>query len=149
MLFRSHGELEKGEAIAAAIRGRYDGDKRNPWNEIECGSNYARSMAAYAMLQAYSGFCYDMTRGMIGFFPKTKGDFRCFWSLGRAWGMFERIGNAFYIKLLHGSLALKSMRVPCSAASLNGTPVAGRVIGDEWTADSPVNVVANDIIVLK
>jgi hypothetical protein len=38
------GETEKGERIVRAIRDRYDGFKRNPWNEIECGSNYARGV---------------------------------------------------------------------------------------------------------
>lgn len=144
-----HGELEKGEAIAAAIRERYDGDKRNPWNEIECGSNYARSMAAFAMLQAYSGFRYDMTRGMIGFSPKINGDFRCFWSLGNAWGMFERVGNVSEIRLLHGSLLLKSIWTPCTAANLNGISLAGHANGDEWFAESPITLVANDVITLQ
>ncbi len=54
-----------GEAldIVHSIRQRYDGVKRNPWNEIECGSNYARSMASYALLPAISGFRFDSTRG--------------------------------------------------------------------------------------
>ncbi len=96
------GELDDAERTARAIRGRYDGEKRNPWNEIECGSNYARSMAAYAMLQAYSGFRYDMTRKVIGFAPVVSGDFRCFWSLGKIWGEMVREGGASAVKILHG-----------------------------------------------
>ncbi|MBR2428065.1 MAG: hypothetical protein IKB16_15135, partial [Lentisphaeria bacterium] len=39
--FASHllllGEYGKAAEIASAIRDRYDGSKRNPWNEFECG----------------------------------------------------------------------------------------------------------------
>lgn len=38
------GRLEEGFAMIAAVRRRYDGVRRNPFNEMECGSNYARSM---------------------------------------------------------------------------------------------------------
>jgi len=61
--------VAEGLEIVAAIRDRYDGEKRNPWNEFECGSNYARSMANYALLLAMSGFEYNMAEGRIGFDP--------------------------------------------------------------------------------
>lgn len=32
------GMVEEGMAAIQAIRDRYDGEKRNPWNEIECGA---------------------------------------------------------------------------------------------------------------
>jgi len=50
------GMVEQAFEIVKAVRERYDSVKRNPWNEIECGSNYARSMSSYALLVALSGF---------------------------------------------------------------------------------------------
>ena len=47
-MLMSYGMLEEGVKVTAGVRDRYDGAKRNPWNEIECGSNYARSMASWA-----------------------------------------------------------------------------------------------------
>jgi len=64
------GLMDEGLAIVKAVRERYDGERRNPWNEFECGSNYARSMASYSLLLALSGFEYDMRKGHIGFSPK-------------------------------------------------------------------------------
>ena len=46
----------EGVTVVKAVRDRHDGIRRNPWNEFECGSNYARSMASYALLNAFSGF---------------------------------------------------------------------------------------------
>ena len=46
-LLVSEGYLDEGIAVVRAIRDRYDGAKRNPWNEIECGNNYARAMASF------------------------------------------------------------------------------------------------------
>ena len=56
------GEIETGLRVFRAVRDRYRGDNRNPWNEMECGSNYVRSMASYAGLLALSGFGFDLDR---------------------------------------------------------------------------------------
>ena len=119
------GLAKEAEKVAAAIRARYDGAKRNPWNEIECGSNYARAMAAYGMLQAFSGFHYDMTRGEIGFAPRLPGAFSCFWSLGRAWGVYSRTASGRErIEVLFGSLTLRRLAVAGCGPRHNGRAVA-------------------------
>ena len=53
------GEIEKGLDIVKEVRLRYDGYKRNPFNEYECGHWYARAMASYGMLQGLTGVRYD------------------------------------------------------------------------------------------
>ncbi len=108
------GYTDKGLEIIKSIRDRYDGEKRNPWNEFECGNNYARSMASYALLTTFSGFQYNMVHKMIGFDPiKIKdGKFKCFWSLDSGWGEF--IINADKIKLIvmKGKLELQELKFP-------------------------------------
>lgn len=103
------GLIEEGLSIVKAIRDRYDGEKRNPWNEFECGSNYARSMASYSLLLALSGFEYDMTKGHIGFSPKINGEnFYCFWSLNTGWGSFEIHENKVQFTVKSGHISLNS-----------------------------------------
>ena len=83
----SEGMTDEGVEIVKAIRDRYDGRKRNPWNEIECGSNYARSMASYSLIPIFSGFRFDMPHRRIGFDPIINmKNFRCIWSLDSCWG---------------------------------------------------------------
>ncbi len=53
------GCTEEAKAIIAASRARYDGVKRNPFDEYECGHWYARALASYAYLQASTGVRYD------------------------------------------------------------------------------------------
>ena len=106
-------------AAIAAIRDRYDGRKRNPWNEIECGSNYARSMAAYSLLNTFAGFEFDMVRGMIGFNPlqPKDGAFRCFWSLDCGWGTFAMQPGQATLQVLYGALPLSCLRLPFLAGA--------------------------------
>ena len=68
-LLISEGMVEEGISVVKAIRDRYRGFNRNPWNEIECGSNYARSMASFALMPIFSGFQFAMQDRMLGFHP--------------------------------------------------------------------------------
>ncbi len=127
------GRLEEGFTMIAAVRRRYDGIRRNPFNEMECGSNYARSMASFAALAALSGFRYDMTRGMIGFAPKTEGDFSTLWSLDAAWGTYQIAQGRACLTVLSGCLPLRALNLPGfkpEALLLQGKPVSWTLQGD-------------------
>ena len=88
----ARGLVEEGLVIVRAARARHDGSRRNPWNEIECGSYYARSLSSYALLNAYIGLSFDQRAGEIGFRPVRSGDGCYFWSAGRGWGEIEFSG---------------------------------------------------------
>lgn len=107
-LMIAQNRIAEGEAIVKAIRDRYDGEKRNPWNEIECGSNYARSMASYALMPIYSGFTFDMTEKYIGFSPVVPGDGQYVWSVGCTWGTVEWRGNRRILSVLGEPLPLSA-----------------------------------------
>lgn len=79
------GDIENGLRCIQAIRDRYDGRKRNPFDEAECGHHYARAMVAWAAVLALSGFQYSAVDQTIGF-AAPKEDCRHFWSTGYAWG---------------------------------------------------------------
>lgn len=112
-LLMSEGYISEGLTVAKAVRDRYNGSNRNPWNEIECGSNYARSMASFAMLPILSGFMFDLPGGMIGFDPKVNKDsFRCIWSLGTGWGNVIIDSSKTSVNINSGSLKLKSLKLP-------------------------------------
>lgn len=99
------GLVAEGYEIVESVRNRYDGFKRNPWNEIECGSNYARSMASYSLLLAVSGFTFDMVKRVVGFNPILQnGSFECFWCVHSAWGTFVCKNNKVRISVEYGEL---------------------------------------------
>ena len=53
------GCVEEGLDIVRDCRRRYDGVRRNPFNEYECGHWYARAMSSYGLLQGLTGVRYD------------------------------------------------------------------------------------------
>ncbi|MDO4743005.1 MAG: GH116 family glycosyl hydrolase [bacterium] len=110
-LLISEGFIAEGLDVVRAIRDRYDGEKRNPWNEIECGNNYARPMASFALLPIFSGFEFNMPKKHMGFSPVLSGDFKCMWNLGCAWGDFIVTENKYRITIADGNLDLKSIAI--------------------------------------
>lgn len=85
------GYIDEALTIVKALRERHDGYKRNPWNEVECGHHYARSMASWGLLVALSGFKYDLTENKIDFAPVINQDeFSTFWSTGKEWGIYRQ-----------------------------------------------------------
>jgi uncharacterized protein (DUF608 family) len=94
---------EEGLAVVRAVRERHDGEKRNPWNEFECGNHYARAMASWAVYESLCGVTVDLTgrTGDVngeGFavdpaVDPPEGEFRCFWVTGDAWGTYAEDGD--------------------------------------------------------
>ncbi len=126
------GLEEYGLECIRAIRSRYDGEKRNPWNEYECGSNYARSMASYALLLTYSGFRYDMGQKMIGFAPIHPKNFRCFWSLDSGWGKVEYQEKQVRIDIRYGQLNLQRLEIRSAGAVPSELEIDGAKISFEY-----------------
>jgi len=81
------GLVDEGLSVVRAVRLRYDGRVRNPWNEYECGSYYGRALAAYALLQSLSGVSYSKVTRTLEITPRTKGlSGRFFFSADGGWG---------------------------------------------------------------
>ena len=79
------GDLDNGIKCIQAVRDRYDGQKRNPFDEAECGHHYARAMASWAAILALTGFQYSAVDKSIAFAAPAQAR-RHFWSNGYAWG---------------------------------------------------------------
>jgi uncharacterized protein (DUF608 family) len=107
------GYVREGLAVCKAVRDRHDGLRRNPFNEFECGSHYARALSNYGLLLALSGFRYSAPERTLHFAPVIyAGDFRAFFSVEGAWGMIhQRLEEGAIIvrvKTLHGELPVES-----------------------------------------
>lgn len=112
-LLLQEGFIDEAINVVTAIRERYDGNKRNPFSELECGSSYARSMASYALLLIYSGFRVDMTKKQIRFAPVIQEEtMRFFWSLDGAWGNFVFENGIWQFHVLYGKLELREFDLP-------------------------------------
>jgi uncharacterized protein (DUF608 family) len=126
------GLLEQGLAIVKGVRDRHRGDKRNPWDEFECGHHYARSMASYALLTALSGFRYCAATQTIGFAPRVfEADFRTFFSVGAAWGGYSQKikgqERELTLRVDYGTLPLRRIVTPL--VSRRATKVAVNLVG--------------------
>jgi hypothetical protein len=81
----------EGLAITRAVHDRYHASRRNPWNEVECGDHYARSMASYGVYLAACGFEYDGPKAHLGFAPRlTPENFRCAFTCAEGWGTYAQ-----------------------------------------------------------
>ena len=111
------GHVAEGLAVVRGVRDRYDGRRRNPWNEVECGSHYARALASWSVLLALSGFSWSAPEGRIAFAPRlNERDFRCFFSAGTGWGVFSqkltpREGFVAGLESRHGEVRLRHVNL--------------------------------------
>ena len=90
----SSGNVADATRLVSALRDRHDGHKRNPWNEVECGHHYARSMSAWMLLPACSGYTCDLAQGWMRFAPQAEltasGHYMTPWFHQRAWGTYTQ-----------------------------------------------------------
>lgn len=104
------GLLDNGLTCIKNIRNRYDGLKRNPFNEAECGNNYVRAMSSWGAVPALSGFHYSAVNKTMSF-TSIPGTY--FWSNGYAWGTCKVKDQSAELMVLSGQVELNSF-------SLNG-----------------------------
>ncbi|MGO8674503.1 MAG: GH116 family glycosyl-hydrolase [Limisphaerales bacterium] len=85
------GLLTEGLAVTRAVHDRYHASRRNPWNEVECGDHYARSMASYGVFLAACGFEYHGPKGRLGFAPRLAAeDFKAAFTTAEGWGTYSQ-----------------------------------------------------------
>jgi len=85
------GQVEEALAIVKGARERYDGRKKSPWNEIECGDYYARAMSSWSLLLAAQGYAYDGPARKLAFDPRlSPDDHRSFFTTAEGWAGSRR-----------------------------------------------------------
>ncbi len=122
------GQAAEGLRCIANIRDRYDGRRRSPFDEAECGHHYARAMAAWAAVLALTGFGYSAVEKRLTLAAR---DGAFFWSNGYAWGTY-RLGT-------DAQAAELSLTVQCGAIAIGRIVLAG--LG-EMTLAEPQTVTA-------
>ena len=111
-LFLFHGMTDHGLESIANVRRRYDGVRRNPWDEPECGHHYARALSSWSSLLALSGFQYFGSERRVVVAPRIEhAEFRSFWSAGTGWGRFVLTEGQLTIEVIEGSLRVREVRI--------------------------------------
>lgn len=115
----AEGFVREGLQIVTAVRRRHDGSVRNPWNEYECGSYYARAMASYALLGALSGFRYSAVEKTLWLQPRLpQKKLTAFFSTATAFGSLTLEKTALTLTVTEGRLPLRRF-----VLTRDGTPL--------------------------
>jgi non-lysosomal glucosylceramidase len=159
----AEGMVREGLAVTRAVHDRYHASRRNPYNEIECGDHYARSMASYGVFVSLCGFECHGPKKHLGFAPKiTPENFKAPFIAAAGWGTYsQRIDNGkltaeFCVR--HGKLALATLAleheggdkvsVKQGATTVPATlkRTAKRIL---VTIDSPLEIAAGEMLAVS
>jgi uncharacterized protein (DUF608 family) len=106
------GQTESGLKCIQSIRDRFDGEKRNPFDEPECGHHYARAMASWSAILALTGFHYSGVDKTMEF-SANPGSY--FWSNGYSWGtvLIQKKGEHLtaLLQVMQGQVELRSFQL--------------------------------------
>ncbi len=132
------GMVMEGLAVTRAVHDRYHASRRNPWNEVECGDHYARSMASYGVYLAACGFEYHGPKQHIGFAPRlTPENFKCAFTSAEGWGSYaqklEGRNLTAEISVHWGNLELNTIALASESATSAKVQHAGQSINTRLT----------------
>lgn len=105
------GMVDEGLEIVRVCRDRYDGERRNPFNEYECGHWYARALASYGLLQALTGVRYDAVDKTLHIDSQVGRNFRSFLSTEKGFGTVGLKNGKPFAQIKHGSIDIKKVIV--------------------------------------
>jgi uncharacterized protein (DUF608 family) len=95
--------VKEGLEMIAAVRSRHQGDRRNAFDEPECGHHYGRAMAVWAALPALMKTDYDGRTGTLSLLRPGK----VFFATGDGFGTATVTKSAATITLQAGRLPVK------------------------------------------
>lgn len=104
-----HGRREQAAQVVRDVRDRYDGWRRSPFDEAECGHHYARAMASWGVLLAWTGFGYEARTGTLQL--RAQEGARWFFSTGNAWGTAMQERGQVRIEVGGGTLPLRQVEL--------------------------------------
>ena len=167
------GLVTEGLAVTRAVHDRYHPSRRNPWNEVECGDHYARSMASYGVFLAACGFEYHGPKGHVGFAPRV-GDgasgtagahFKAAFTTAEGWGSIDRAAVAggweYTLLLRWGKLRVRTislaaplnLRVSTAQVRLKGRVIASKHMQEDEririTLRSEANISPNQALEVR
>ncbi len=117
------GMVREGVQCFENVRKRFDGERRNPWDEPECGHHYARAMSAWSGVVALSGFRYVGPDKSVIAAPRIRpANFTSFWSTSTGWGTFSQSIQGGRVRF---SLSVLAGSLPCRSVELAGEVAAG------------------------
>ncbi|SPE33483.1 conserved hypothetical protein [Candidatus Sulfopaludibacter sp. SbA3] len=133
MLMLAYGMGKEGVECIENIRKRYDGERRNPWDESECGPHYARAMAAWTAIPLLSGFRYSGPEKRLAILPPNgAAPMRSFWSTGTGWGSFALretpTGTELAISTLFGTLPAQVVEMASAKGAASSVTLAGKAV---------------------
>jgi len=106
-----NGMVDEGIDIVRTLRHRYDGRKRNPFNEYEAGSWYARAMSSYSLLQALSGISYNAVEKTLYIGSQLGNDFECFFSTESGFGTAGLVDGRPFVNMKKGNIKVSKCLV--------------------------------------
>jgi uncharacterized protein (DUF608 family) len=106
------GDIRNGLRCIQSVRERYDGLKRNPYDEAECGHHYGRAMASWGAVLALTGFHYSAVDQTLKL-AAVEGE--SFWSNGYAYGTArqKKTGGKRRVTIasLKGNLSFRALAI--------------------------------------
>jgi uncharacterized protein (DUF608 family) len=104
------GIVDEGLEIVRVCRDRFDGVRRNPFNEYECGHWYARAMSSYGLLQGLTGARYDAVEKTL-YIDSKVGDFRSFLCTATGFGTVGLKSGKPFVEVKHGAINVQRVVV--------------------------------------
>ena len=100
------GRVDQGLRIVRAVRQRYNGVPRNPFDEYECGHWYARAMASYALIQGLTGVRYDAVERTLYVDPAIPAPFTSFLCTDRGFGTVRVDDDGVVVTPVEGEIPI-------------------------------------------
>jgi hypothetical protein len=103
------GMVNEGLEIVRVCRDRYDGTRRNPFNEYECGHWYARALSSYGLLQGLTGVRYDAVEKTLHIDSQVGENFRSFLSTETGFGVVGLKEGKPFVEVKSGDIDIEKV----------------------------------------